>query len=118
MKVCVEGASSPDDPSLTPQFLQTITIQTLLCEIDSKLCAEWENLGNKLIKILNSPIKYERKGLEDILCRMKSPYAIDALFLDIDGGEYQLLEGVDSFRPKIICVEYDTLSHFLLILHH
>ena len=40
----------------------------------------------------------------------KSPHGhLDVLFLDIDGGEYQLLNGfiANECRPKIICVEYD-----------
>jgi hypothetical protein len=46
-------------------------------------------------------------GLENILKQIHAPLSIDVFFFDIDGGEYQLLNGMNSFRPKFICVEYD-----------
>jgi len=35
------------------------------------------------------------------------PADFEALFLDINGGEYQLLKGMKKYRPKVVCVEYD-----------
>jgi len=55
----------------------------------------------------NKYISYAETGLEDILHECGCCKELDVLFFDIDGGEYQLFRGLISFRPKIVCIEYD-----------
>ena len=85
----------------------------ILVEPDAENCYEWKQFVEKngyqnKVKICNLGISYNEKGLENTLEDVNSPYDLDVLFLDIDGGEYHLLKGLELYRPKIICVEYDS----------
>lgn len=81
--------------------------QAYLVEASSANCKEWEMLNLKNVVVYNKKIDYDHNGLDRLLSEISAPFDIDVLFLDIDGGEYQLLEGMNSFRPKLICAEYD-----------
>ena len=67
----------------------------------------WKELN--LSKTINIPkyIHYTQYGLEIAFDWTGEGSMIDVLFFDIDGGEYQLLEGLRKYRPKFICVEYN-----------
>ena len=100
------GAASPNSISNSEVFRNN-GYKVLLCEANEELYEEWNSVDNSRLTIVNNRIKYDRKGLEELLHELQAPFSLEALFLDIDGGEYQLLEGLDCFRPKLICVEYD-----------
>ena len=68
------GAATPHHPFTNSTIFTQNNYKTLLCESDKESCLEWEKIDNKLITIINKSIKYERKGLENILFEMKSPY--------------------------------------------
>lgn len=100
------GASGPQNINNSSVFLKN-GFRALLCEADKNRCEEWNETGIGCFSIINKQIDYGRKGLEQILDELQAPFSLEVLFFDIDGGEYQLLEGMDSYRPKLICVEYD-----------
>lgn len=80
-----------------------------LVEQSKQDCNQWNVLGLNNVSIINSAIDYSPSGLRRVFDDNKINCDLDVLFLDIDGGEYQPPEGFldDTYRPKIICVEYD-----------
>jgi hypothetical protein len=46
-------------------------------------------------------------SLDSILERNKAPRDFDFLSIDIDGCDYQILESLNRYRPKLICIEYN-----------
>ena len=105
---CFEaGAGSPDWISNSKVFIEN-GWKAYLVERDQLSCEKWKSLALDNVSIFNTSIPYRQDGLITIFKENKIPQDIDVLFLDIDGGEYQLLEGFISggYRPKVICVEY------------
>ena len=100
------GASSPHRINNSSVFRKN-GFRALLCEAEKNVYDEWQDVDSDCVNIVNKRIDYDRKGLERILDELQAPFSLEVLFFDIDGGEYQLLEGLDSYRPKMICVEYD-----------
>lgn len=100
------GAGSPHQISNSRIFREN-GYKALLCEASTEIYEEWSAIDKSNTTIINKRIDYNRKGLENLLIEMDSPYSLEVLFLDIDGGEYHLIEGLDLFRPKLICIEYD-----------
>ena len=45
--------------------------------------------------------------LDHILSRHKIPYNFDFLNIDIDGCDYYIFQSMKSYKPKIICIEYN-----------
>ena len=109
------GAASPKLVCNSTIFRKN-GFSTLLCESNSEYCEEWRGINDSLITLIEARINYSPSGLENILKELKAPFSLDALFFDIDGGEYQLIEGLDNYRPKIICIEYDNAYPQALIL--
>jgi hypothetical protein len=100
------GAASPHAISNSRCFINA-GWQSYLVEASTEHCKEWESLNLRNVVIYNKKINYDPSGIDSLLSEIKVPYDLDVFFLDIDGGEYQLLEGMNSFRPKLICAEYD-----------
>ena len=107
-KGCVfeAGANSPNHWSNSRIFIES-GWQAYLVESLHELCNEWQEANFKNVSIYCEGIPYKEKGLEELLYKINVPRYLDVLFLDIDGGEYHLIKGLDYFRPKFICVEYD-----------
>lgn len=100
------GAASPHSINNSSIFRRN-GFRALLCEANEKTYEEWKGVDRSCLTIVNKRIDYGRRGLERLLDELQAPFSLEVLFFDIDGGEYQLLEGLDSYRPKLICVEYD-----------
>ena len=100
------GANNPYNISNSRCFLDQ-GWKALLVEARTKGCLDWEKFNHPRASIFNRKIRYVNRGLDEILDIVGAPYDLDVLFLDIDGGEHQLLREMSSYRPKIICVEYD-----------
>lgn len=47
--------------------------------------------------------------LDRILSRTEIPRDFDFLSIDIDGNDYYILESLNLYKPKIICIEYNFL---------
>lgn len=106
---CFEaGANSPDNISNSKPFIAK-GWKAYLVEQDQHNCDKWESLCLNNVSVFNAAIPYKYDGLKSIFDNHKIPYDIDVMFLDIDGGEYQLLDNFinHEYQPKIICVEYD-----------
>ena len=100
------GASSPHRISNARCFLDH-SWKAYLVEASAQSCEEWNLLGLPDAIVINESIKYVPDGLEKLLSSINAPADLDVMFLDVDGAEYQFLEGMVSFRPKFVCVEYD-----------
>jgi hypothetical protein len=100
------GAHTPKRISNSMCFIQQ-GWRAVLIEQDSCDCADWIELNLPRATIINATVFYNEGGLEHLLTSNRVDPEIDVLFLDIDGGELQLLEGLHSYRPKVVCVEYD-----------
>ena len=106
---CFEaGASSPEYISNSKPFIAK-GWKAYLVERDQHNCEKWESLQLNNVSIFNAAIPYKKDGLKYIFDNHMIPYDIDVMFLDIDGGEYQLLDQFinHTYQPKVICVEYD-----------
>jgi hypothetical protein len=100
------GAASPSHVSNSLAFLDA-GYSLRLIEGDKRMSCEWSSIGGDII-IHEDYIPYQERGLDRALRAFGDlPIDFDALFLDINGGEYQLLEGMVEYRPKVICLEYD-----------
>jgi len=101
------GAAQPDYISNSLPFIDN-GWHGLVCESDSDSCQQWLALGNNRIEVLNEAIPYLPEGLDLTLKSLGAQTkGCDVLFLDIDGGEFHLLEGMSIVRPRLICVEHD-----------
>jgi len=100
------GAHTPKSISNSMCFIEA-GWKAILVEAYEDYCNEWRRLQLDNVDVFNIGIKFIDSGLESLLADINAPRNIDIFFLDIDGGEYHLLNGLISYRPKFICVEYD-----------
>lgn len=100
------GAASPSHVSNSLLFLNR-GYRLRLIEGDTVMSCEWKELTGD-IKLQESYIPYANDAMDKILHQFDDlPTDFEALFLDINGGEWQLLKGMKKYRPKVVCVEYD-----------
>ena len=103
------GANRPDYISNSFLFLAE-GWRGLLYE-PTDLATFWEPLASSLnFQLVREFIPLMSDGLHNVLSNSLIAPDIDVLFLDIDGGEYGLIEGLfarATVRPKVICVEYN-----------
>lgn len=100
------GAHTPKSISNSMCFIEA-GWRAILIEPFEEYCRQWNEMNRGNIEIHCTEIKYIQSGLQSLLYNINAPKDIDIFFFDIDGGEYQLLNGLSEFRPKLICVEYD-----------
>ena len=103
------GAHTPHRLSNSRCFLEA-GYKGLLVESNSKYSNDWNNfvLENNIdATVVNKRIEYKNNSIDSLLEEFFEPNEIAVLFLDIDGSEYLLLDGMKKHRPKFICVEYD-----------
>lgn len=100
------GAHTPKSISNSMCFIEA-GWKAILVEAHEEYFNEWRHLQLDNIDVFNIGINYVDSGLESLLADINAPRNIDIFFLDIDGGEYHLLNGLNQYRPKFICVEYD-----------
>ena len=100
------GAASPSHVSNSLLFLEE-GYSLRLIEGDIRMSSEWNQVTGD-IRLLEQYVPYKEDGMDKTLINFEDlPTDFDALFLDINGGEWQLIRGMSEYRPKIICVEYD-----------
>ena len=100
------GAHTPKSISNSMCFIEA-GWKAILVEAFEEYCNEWRLLQLDNVDVFSRGIDYANSGLESLLSDINAPRNIDIFFLDIDGGEYQLLKGLNQYRPKLLCVEYD-----------
>lgn len=100
------GAASPSHVSNSLLFHQK-GYNLKLIEGDAEMAQGWRELKDN-ITLLELYIPYRDNAMDWALDQFGDlPADFEALFLDINGGEWQLLNGMKKYRPKVICVEYD-----------
>ncbi len=102
------GAADPYHWSNSRTFIDA-GWEAILVEPVQQCIDDWrkEITENNKVTLVHGGIPSHEKGLEDTLKKLNAKKNLEVLFLDIDGGEYQLIKGLNTYRPKVICVEYD-----------
>jgi hypothetical protein len=107
-RMCVEiGGNLPRTGSNSACFILA-DYDCHIVEANSYYTDEWTSLNlPPRIKIHNKTVEYKSDGLTSLLLDFQVELDFSILFLDIDGAEYHLLDGMSIHRPAIICVEVD-----------
>jgi hypothetical protein len=110
-KWCVEfGAWDGIHLSNTRHLISTFGYRAVLIEADRERFRELENncAGLESLQLVNRVIGFEADdGLDEILQQTDVPEDFDLLSIDIDGNDYHVLAGVRSYRPKVVCIEFN-----------
>lgn len=110
-KWCVElGARDGIVDSNTYNLIKNKGYKAVLIEKNKKqynqLC---KNIpSNEIIKIYQSVNFEGENSLENILKETLIPKAFDFISIDIDGCDYFIFEHLISYRPKIVCIEFNS----------
>lgn len=80
--------------------------ECLLGEADPRHYPSLLKLESPQCRIIMSGLSYKANGLDQYLDANNVARVPDIVFLDIDGGEFYLLAGMQC-RPAIICVEFE-----------
>jgi hypothetical protein len=109
-KWCVEfGAWDGVFLSNTCRLIREDGYRAVLIEGDSKKAKQLRtNLPqDDVIKICRF-ISFEGKNqLEAVLSETPIPDDFDFLSIDIDGADYYIFDGLEKYKPKIICIEFN-----------
>lgn len=107
---CVEfGAWDGIHLSNTYNLIKTKDYESVLIEADSKKFQVLkENLKDFKAVLVNEFVMFEGiNTLDNILSKTPIPKDFDFLSIDIDGNDYYILESLISYKPKVICIEYN-----------
>jgi len=64
--------------------------------------------GPEVVFPVNTFVGFDAKtGLDSILRSFRIPQDFDFLSVDIDGNDYHVWNAVGTYRPKVVCVEYN-----------
>lgn len=107
---CVEfGAWDGIHLSNTYNLIKNKGYQSVLVEADKKRFQILkENLKDYKAILVNEFVMFEGDNtLDNILSKTPIPKDFDFLSIDIDGNDYYILESLVSYKPKVICIEYN-----------
>jgi hypothetical protein len=107
---CVEfGAWDGIHLSNTYSLIKNNNYKSVLIEADKKKFRVLEDNLKKLDAILvNEFVMFSGKNtLDNILSNTPIPQDFDFLSIDIDGNDYYILESLDLYKPKLVCIEYN-----------
>lgn len=107
---CVEfGAWDGIHLSNTYNLIKNKGYESVLIEADSKKFQVLkENLKDFKAVLVNEFVMFEGiNTLDNILSKTSIPKDFDFLSIDIDGNDYHILESLVSYKPKVICIEYN-----------
>src|SRR5258706_10047275 len=109
---CVEfGAWDGLLASNTRELIVGQGYSAVLIEADrSKFRELQENYADRRdVTTVNAFVGFtERDGLDAILARTDIPRDFDFLSIDIDGNDYHVWLAVTQYRPKVVCIEFNT----------
>ena len=64
--------------------------------------------GNEKVIPVNAFVGFDAEnGLDSILAKYPIPKNFDFLSIDIDGNDYHTWKAVETYRPKLVCIEYN-----------
>lgn len=107
---CVEfGAWDGIHLSNTFNLIKNKAYRPVLIEADKKKFRELEkNLTGYDAVLVNEFVTFDGDNtLDNILGRTAIPQDFDFLSIDIDGNDYWILDSLVTYRPKLICIEYN-----------
>ena len=107
---CVEfGAWDGIHLSNTYSLIRNNNYKSVLIEADRKKFRVLEDNLKKFDAILvNEFVMFSGKNtLDNILGNTPIPRDFDFLSIDIDGNDYYILESLELYKPKLICIEYN-----------
>jgi hypothetical protein len=109
---CVEfGAWDGLLASNTRNLIAHHGYSAVLIEADSSRFRELERLyiDRTDVTTINAFVGFDRSdGLDAILARTSIPREFDFLSIDIDGNDYHVWRAVTEYRPKVVCIEFNT----------
>ncbi len=109
-KWCVEfGAWDGIHLSNTYNLISNKGYRSVLIEADKKKFRELEvNLSTYESILVNEFVTFDGQNkLDNILARTPIPSRFDFLSIDIDGNDYWILNSLEKFHPKVICIEFN-----------
>lgn len=62
-------------------------------------------LNNGTLKVINAFVT--RENINDLLTEAAIPHEVDLLSIDIDGNDLYIFEAVNSFKPRVVVIEYN-----------
>jgi hypothetical protein len=107
---CVEfGAWDGRFMSNTCHLIESKDYHAVLIEGDRRKFAELKaNFSNKPeVKTIQAFVGWQDNQLDDILASTDAPHDFDLLCIDVDGNDYHIWAATQSYRPKIVCIEYN-----------
>ncbi len=116
---CVEfGAGDGINFSFTRVLIDHHGWGGLLIEADPTLAERLEKNYRNHPRVVTVQQRVNSSNIEEIFLKAKVPNSFDFLCIDIDGNDYYLWEKIESFHPKVVCIEYnasyDAQERFLI----
>ena len=109
-KWCVEfGAWDGIHLSNTYNLIKNKQYNAILIEGDKKKFEDLKkNIPKKEVVKICKFVKFEGEDtLDGILKTTSIPKGFDLLSIDIDGCDYHILNSLEYYRPKVICIEFN-----------
>lgn len=109
-KCCVEfGAWDGIHLSNTFNLIKNRGYRAVLIEADrKKFQVLRKNMAQYGATLVNEFVTFDGENtLDNILGRTAIPRDFDFLSIDIDGNDYWILDSLEEYRPKVICIEYN-----------
>lgn len=109
-KWCVEfGAWDGIHLSNTFNLIKNSAYRSVLIEADrKKFQILQKNMQPYDTVLVNEFVAFDGENtLDKILSKTPIPKNFDLLSIDIDGNDYWILESINNYRPKIICIEFN-----------
>lgn len=110
-KVCVEfGAWDGLFLSNVRRLIEEEGYSSVLIEADEErfqqLKANYRD--NNRVTPLNCFVGFEPEdGLDVLLSSLPVPFDFDFLSIDIDGNDFHVWKAIETYRPKLICIEFN-----------
>lgn len=110
-KWCVEfGAWDGKHLSNTFHLVEEFGYHAVLIEGNRKRFKELLELQSEFNTIIpiNAFVGYESNSLDNILKSTDIPKDFDLLSIDIDGNDYHVWSSIKNYKPKVVCIEYNS----------
>jgi hypothetical protein len=108
-RCCEFGAWNGMHASNTYNLIKNQNYEGILIEGDKKKFKELcNNIPDKKIIKINKFVEFLGKNKLDNILKKNNFYKnFDFLSIDIDGNDYHIFEGLEYYKPKLICIEFN-----------